>query len=142
MPSGVDREAHTPLRAAHRRDRAALDALARHGLLGMLLRGRAVGTEVTAPALLSLPDALSLVLLIGVGIFYARKVSQMSQALDRLTASTHSLAASVDAAVAALATRSDDSAQLNAIADQIDAARAKLDAAVTPAPAPESTPAA
>lgn len=52
-------------------------------------------------------------------------------ALDDLTASVTAMSASVDAAIAKLATiPADNSAQLAALKDQLDAARAKLDTAV------------
>lgn len=63
----------------------------------------------------------------------------MSQATDRLAASAAALSTSVDAAVTALGTHTDDSAALNAVSDSLDATRAKLDAAVSatiPAPPP------
>lgn len=56
-------------------------------------------------------------------------------ALTDLQDEATKLAASIDAAVAALAKGADDSAQLAAVTAQLAAAQAKLDAAVAP-PAP------
>jgi hypothetical protein len=61
-----------------------------------------------------------------------RKKPMPTAAVSRLVASQVALSASVDAAVTALGSHADDSAQLNAVSDALDAAKAKLDAAVAP----------
>lgn len=87
-------------------------------------------------SLLCFLDQLTPIISIVAILYLARKVHQMSQASDRVAASAAALSASVDNAVAKLASQpADDSAQLNAVADVLDAAKSKLDGAASPPPA-------
>lgn len=65
-----------------------------------------------------------------------KAIHAMSQATDRLAHSIGALAVSVDALIAR-PIPTDESAAVNAVADQVDALREKVDAAISPTvPAP------
>lgn len=71
--------------------------------------------------------------LVILGALHLYGVLRMSAATDRLSASANALSASVDAAVSAIQNipAGTDDAAINAVSDQLDGLKSKLDAVVT-----------